>query len=879
MRRPLLLAALLLMIAAAFFVLLRGGAPEEPPTPESAGAATAQEPGAASSVPPADASPAAGREPAVGRTEVRDEPSADATASSHPGPWLLIEVVRGEPALPAPHASVWVLTPEQSRQQELMMAFLTGMSVPELLTVLATAHQADAAGRLRVPLPRDHGMIAAELDDGFVMNEWEPTASQGEDHELRLTLTQASAVEVLVVDETGRPLAGAPVSIRFGDENFQFDLLRDRTGADGVARMKHVAAFLQTFSPGADVPVSVALTSPLPEPVSAPLDLENPPSEPIRLVMPAHGRMEVETRHADGTPAEDGLVVFLSIPLETAEDDDDFFIPGLPGFESIAARTAGGVALFPYVGVGLQLMATAAFPGAPEATRVAGDGPMRPGATARLILTESLEYPLLTGRLLGADGQPAAAQTVELRIDEESNQFGMEPARTVTTGTDGTFRIAMRSAEMIPIAQAAELVLIQDGVKGAQIAPLEIPPLRIGDNPVGDLHLRAAPVLAAGRVLGPDGNAVPGATVGQMHWVQWDEDDPANGQWMEEWNELTECAPDGSFTLHGSAPAEGLRLYADAPGHLRKEMDVTPGMEGIEFRLEAGGSLRGRVLADPGIPLGDLLLTLIVPDSLDEDDGQQWTSIEEDGEFAFEGLRPGVGTLTVSGSWGDDEAHVIIRIEGIAVGPGAPADPRLDPIDLRGRLHACRLTVSAEDGSEIDELQVWRVEAPQAPFHGWDGEVVAFSPLPLGRLVVSAKGFRRTELEATRAEMKVVLRRGPEILLRIPPSAARFDGVTLGVQIIRDEQDGGWNDQPRGFFAPDGTLRLHVQDPGGYGAIFIATRETDPDAEGWGFTWLRPEEGQDYERFTVAETGSVQTVMLTPPSAARVLEEFEDEPR
>ena len=879
MRRPLLLAGLLLLIAAAWFFLFQSEAPTDGSGDGAAGpsAPTMQE-AVAGAQPPPEAAPPARQEPAVGRSEVRADPTAEGGLAAHEGPWLEIEVVRGDPALPAPYATVHVLTPEQSRQQELMMAFLTGVSVPELLATHGTAHRADAAGRLRVPLPTEHGLIAAELDDGFVMIEWEPEAADGKDRELLLALEPAGAVEVLVVDEGGRPLAGAPVSIRFGDENFQLDFIRAATGADGVARMQHVVAFLQSFSPGTGVPCSVARTSPLPAPVSAPLDLEEPPTEPIRLVMPAHGRIDVETRRADGSLPEDGMAVFLSAPRETAEDDDDFFIPGLPGFDSVAARTAGGVATFAYVGLGMDFMATAVFADAPESSRVLGRGPERAGESVRLVLAETRDYPVLIGTLLGPDGRPLAGRTAELRIPSQENQFGMEPSRTVVVGADGGFRLAMRSTEMIPLEQPAEFAIEGDESQGALLAEFRIPPLRAGENSVGELHARAAPVLAAGRVLGADGAPVRGASVCPMRWIQWDEDDPSNGQWIETWEQRQECAADGSFTLYGRPPGGGLRLLAQAPGHLRKEFEASAGGTDLVIQLEAGGSLRGRVLADPGVPLGDLVLTLIVPGTDPEDDGQRWGSIrDEDGSFEFEGLRPGLGTLTISTSWNSEEDESLVRIEGIAVGPGATADPRLDPVDLRGRLYACRLHVSAQDGAPLEEVQAWLEEAPDAPFHGGNGTVTVMSPRPPGRIVVSAAGYRRVTLDATQAEHDVVLRGGPEIILKIASAAARFDDVSLGVQLVRYGEDADWYGQARGFFAADGTLRLRVQESGEYGAIFIAVRGETPGPDDWGFTWIGPEEGADYERFAIADADGVQTIALTPPSAARVLEALAEE--
>lgn len=875
MRRPILLAGVLLLIAAVLFILFQQDAPKTDPGAAERVASNGASAGSAQPAPVPVEAPSNTQEPGIGRSEARVDPApgSAAAAQNYKGPWLHIEVVRGEPALPAANARVTVMTPDPDRQQELMMLFLTGISVPELLQSQGVTHDADQAGKVSVPMPLEHGLIAAELADGFTLAEWDPTSdATGQDRNLKLTLAPSRSVDILVVNAAGQPLAGAPVCIRFGDENFQMDFLRDRTEADGVARMEHVLKFLESFTPGMNLPCSVALTAPLLQPVAAPLDLANPPDEPIRLLMPDFGRLEVEARHADGSLVEDDQIVFLAKPRERPEDDDDFFIPGLPGFESIAERTLNGVAVFAYVGLGMDLEATAAFADAPESTHVRGRGPERAGETVRLVLKESLEFPVLTGRLLAMDGQPLAARIAELRIPDEENFYGMNRSRKLTTGADGSFRLAMRSTEMIPLPQRAEFMIVGKAADGALLVSFEIPPLRAGENSVGDLRAGPAPVLAAGTVVGADGKPTAGATLCKMSWMQWDEDDPSNGQWMEDDGDEIACEEDGSFVLYGVPPEEGLRLLADAPGHLRKELEASPGALGLVIRLESGGTLRGKLLADPGIPLDDLVIQLLVPGVGMEEEGRHWASLDPaDGSFTIVGLRPGIGVLTVSSGWAMEENDTIARIEGLAVGPDAAPDPRLDPIDLRGRLHGCRVRVRAEDGATISEFKVWREEAPDAQFHGWHGEVSVMSPQPLSRLVVSADGYRRQTVDAQTPDIEVKLRKGLEVLLQIPSAAAQFDGIITGVQLFRNEEGMSWGEEPRGFFEADGSLRLHLQDPGDFSVIFLAVRGKAPAPDDWGFTWIQTDAGLEYQSFAVHDVAGAQIVPLTPPTAAAVL--------
>lgn len=871
MRRGALLALLLLALATAVMLLLQGGGPDQSRDDVAEEAAGHSTPGAGRG---AGGEGAAGA-PDLARTAAEVEDPADPAEPSagHAGPWLNVRVTRGEPELPVPGARVTVFTPEEDRQLELMTMFLTGVSVPDLLSAQGDAYVADAEGCVRLPLPEDHGLIAAEHGEGFAIAEFDPSRNDGGDREETLRLEPAHSVLIRVVDESGAPVAGAQVAIRFGDENFHFDLLRDHTGADGLARMRHALVFLDTFSPGLELPCYAALPGPWPQPVQAPLDRAATDEKPIELVMPPAGLLEVRTTRAGGAAAPDGQIVYLSRPKETAEDDDDFFVPGLPGFESVAERVTGGKAVFRHVPLSVALEATTVFDDAPEASKARGAGPGSAGATAVIELVESLDYPVLTGRLLGPGGVPLALQRAELRIPERQNEFGMDGARDTRTGADGSFRIAMRSSERIGAPQPAEF-LVPEAEGGALLARFDIPPLRPGENPVGDLTAALAPVLVAGRVLSSGGVPLPAATVCRMNWVQWDEDDPAQGQWMPDWGEERTCGGDGSFILLGEPPREGLRLVADAPGHLRRELDVEPGARGLEIVLQAGGTLRGRILADKGVPLDGLNLALEMPASGFEDALHQWSSPDADGRFAFSGLPAGVARLSVQAGWSGDGFGGLARIEGIAVGPDAAPDPRLDPIDLRGRVHVCTVRARGEDGTALEDVRAWREDEPDFPFHGWLGEVVVLSDRPLGRLVVHSPGWRDAVVDASGPVITATLRRGLELRFHVPAADARRDGARLGLQLIEKAERSAWGEEQRGFFDAAGNLTLRVSAPGEYYAVFLVAGEEGEDS---GFGWVEPEPGAATGLVAVRDASGPQEIVLPPPSREAIRRALEDE--
>lgn len=874
MRTSALAAGIVAVLIAAYFLFFDQDPAENHGSAENGSSAPAQP----EVVDAAPARPEAADAPAIERVQAAPTaPSSAPTLAQVPadyaGPWLTVEVVLGEEERPVPAALVTAMTPDESRQEEIMMLFLSGTTVSRMLEAFGENYPTDASGRARIPLPRNHGFLAATTEDLFGLSEWDPGAQSGNaDATLRLRVDPSASVRVEVVDGAGQPLAGVPVAIRLGDVGFSFDLLRERTGSDGRAHFMHAAAFLGEMMPEGFGGFQVALATPLPEPVFAPCDLQEPPQEPLRLVMPDHGAVEVRVIHADGRAPEDGQLVFLA--AEAEEDEYDFLPAGMPVSGAAAVGLVGGVARFDYVGLGLQLAASTRFPGAPSLTETAEPGPGHAGELRAFELVEVLDYPILIGRLLDETGAALSGRSIVLELEDgnRSDFFDpFSPGEESETDAAGAFRLALSAEHMQALPQRAAFRI--DGGDGAPAMQAEftLPRLRVGENDLGELQAVAAPLLASGRVVGADGAPLADASVTPMSWYSWDEDDPTHGDWNQDWERRIECETDGRFVLHGAADPHGLRLQVEAIGFIAREVELPPGTEDCEIRLDVAGELSGRLLLDEGIPVSELHLSLTLLDSGPDGESSHWSSPDDDGAFSFGGLPHGFGRLTVATDWGEDEDTLLAAVDGIAFGPGVAADPRLDPIDLRGRIHMVRIHARGEDGSTIQAMGVRDAEDPSRYWWGQRGEVVALSARPIGELVISAAGWRTARATAAGDAVEVVMRPGPEVLLTIPPGAARVGDIRLGASLaIAEEGFEEWSEgSGSGFFGGDGTLILRVSDPGDYSVTFIAQRAEEPDPEEWDFSWLQPEDG-DSPRIAVRDVAGRQVFALAPPAAEAI---------
>jgi hypothetical protein len=212
----------------------------------------------------------------------------------------------------------------------------------------------------------------------------------------------------------------------------------------------------------------------------------------------------------------------------------------------------------------------------------------------------------------------------------------------------------------------------------------------------------------------------------------------------------------GLFAVEQALPHLG--LYFEKNGYL--PVSLTRGDGPAEHRVVMlrASRLRGRLVLDEGIPTELLNLTWWRDGRAD---AQHEVGITNTGDLTTDDLAAGVGDLVVRES---RSARELARVPRVALSTGEERDPRLDPFDLRGRLHLYRIRVVDAAGQLLDPLYVAESGSPS-------GTTFHHNPIRLlrteagGEITIHASGFAPATLTLLDGEAEVRLEPGTPIVL------------------------------------------------------------------------------------------------------------------
>jgi hypothetical protein len=711
------------------------------------------------------------------------EPAAAADAhggASSDG--LRVRVVDAAGA-PSPGAEVFLVDHGIPRAPREKRAF---EPVDRMLEERGERRLADGQGWTRFAPPRAAASVAARTADGFALRD----LLAAEPGPVELVLAPDPVVRVRVRAGSGEPVEGVPVGLGSADG----DVVRALTDDAGVARLRARGRgeWLR--------PASVALALPLADPVVHPLDLEHVPAEPIELVLPPTGALDVVLVDERGAPWTPRTRVFV----ERVRPEEP-----LRAFRFAELWTENGVGRLEHVGLGIELRVVAE-PEERDEVRAIVRGPERAGKSVEARIVVGAALPVIVGRAVDEVRRPLAHAQLEVRLHHGYGWSG----RTTTTGADGGFRCELGGEEEHTLGATLELTA-RRATGETFHAELPSPRLQPGVHDLGELVLAPAPLVARGTVREPDGTPVPRAVVRLV--PDADPGLPWGGQSLSP--ELRTDAL-GRFEHRAVLDARTLGIDAEAEDFaFAPRVHAPVGADGIELVLERAGSIRVRLA---GIGLTDPIPEL-------EREGQrmirsQWS---HSGDVRFyQRLLPGTYSLAFGYSW----SAARVRIDGIVVRAGAETrDPRLDPLDLAELLPLVTLTVVDPDGA--------RVPGPSffVP-HAFDGQLQEVRGradgerwlLPLDvpqRVRVEAPGFRTLDVEVD-GDRTLVLARGIPVRLdlagALPPLP---DGWTITGHLARQVfgVEGAATRRRTGepeLALDSGSAALHVAEPGSYSFSF-----------------------------------------------------------
>lgn len=499
---------------------------------------------------------------------------ADVPPADKPGKPVRITVTPGTAASgrvvdqagqPVPGAAVRLRPAHQEDESwsEEDSTPLEGLSGPDGRFLLSHL----AAGRYDLQIEREG------LSPGRIAGLEIPSGSRAVDlGDVRLKA--GGFIEGRVLDESGRPVAGAHIGLSLPMERMNERPPQAETGPDGSFRLKGLArgerydlwiqadGFVQRQAPG----------------------VEAPPSEPLRIELRRGRTLTVRVVDPEGKPVARALLSRMEKVLATGpgagyghqstgslgetDDEGSLRIGNLePGVLDLLVQADG---FQPLVAPGLHIP-DESDAGAVEVTLVRGA--------------------VLEGQVLDGDGKAVVGASVQASLESVEVQpygVGMLPATTDGEGryrleglTPGSYQVTVRSVELSDTLWGKAEV--DAGVhrldfrfpSGAQVSGQV-------------LDSRGVPVPRASLSLVPVGGGYISNTVGR-----------ADGTFT------FRAVPDGDFHLRGSAPGFALTVE---PGEVR----VSGGpVRGLLLRLNRGVSITGRLL---GVDPDRLAGTSIVAD-------------------------------------------------------------------------------------------------------------------------------------------------------------------------------------------------------------------------------------------------------------------------
>jgi hypothetical protein len=570
-RRALLaLAAAALVIAigwAAWSTLASRPAVESaaPGFPSSSDTAASDRSSASENTLARDTSPRDLEVPAGAPSSTSDTVARSAVGGEDPS-LLTVDVLVREKAsgAPVPDAEVFFFASENAMETQLMMLMDERGFGLELLRRTADKSRTGADGRARLRCrPGELALVAASAS---MWGGQTFTVGASQTEPLAIDVQPMAFVHAQVVDETGHPLSGIPVWMRKkvpGFLSFRFGAFT--SGREGLAELGP----LDTDTEERELWL-VGIEGALPGKAIAQLDIREPPKDPIQLVLPAHGSLEVRISCPDGKPFAGPAEMELSWMSEDEECAQTVHVSVSPG---------SGAGLYERVGIDLGVKVVANIPGISHTFEASGWGPRHAGEKAVLSIKLERALSVLVGRVVDDHDEPVRNREIALAGLVQSTLPSSFEDDDASTDAGGNFALAVDCGDTA--GEAGSLLLRTKsgepelgGVVGMQVSA--------GRNDLGRIVLAPARTIATGVVVDENNAPVSQASVVLMMPGK-ESSDTALG-----WALAVQSDAQGRFDLRGWAGDGLVRLRANHQRRARGgSIEVPLGSQGVRLPITA----------------------------------------------------------------------------------------------------------------------------------------------------------------------------------------------------------------------------------------------------------------------------------------------------
>ncbi|MFT7487489.1 MAG: hypothetical protein ACI9F9_003350, partial [Candidatus Paceibacteria bacterium] len=598
-----------------------------------------------------------------------------------------------------------------------------------------------------------------------------------------LTLVHDLNLTVLVIDTAGNPVGGVPVVIESSTNQWRSTIVGttsdDRTG---LAFFAHIQDELK------DETYRVALNTLSAVKVMQALDLEKLSSDPLVLMLPASGSVTLEVLGTDAKRYLGSGRARIRSVAEGASQDLSPFNHG--GERFVSAELESGSVHFPFVELGMNVQARVARARSNVESTAFGPGPRIAGADAAIVVRLGAQHPVIQLRAVSANGKPFA--NVEFKAGLTiRNEFMLSALKSWPRSDDeGRFQVDVSPS---PAKGSLATLLIQLGGSEDLSGTIDVPEdLTNGLHDLGDLVIEKPRLFVGGRIAGRDGSVISNAKLA----LRARADDDPNSSWRTNHQFQESTDSEGRFAIYEPSPGKQFQLSTEASGFASTWVDFEVGTSDLILELATEGKVTGVVLLDEGISME--LLSIMLPEDRDAGEHRAYNNFniqpKADGSFEFDNLIAGEErSLRFSAK---RHSKAIYSVENVVVlAGGVTADPRINPLDLRGKLfqHDIELVTPTGAGRLNGFIRFRAAGAESIEANLWlnESNVSLLTSTKSIDIFIEAAGYRNTELTGITGATRVELKKAIEVTLILPSDVELpKPPIHLKATLLPDTKDG-----------------------------------------------------------------------------------------
>ena len=651
---------------------------------------------------------------------------------------------------------------------------------------------ANDQGELRVPADSEGKTLVLGRADGL----WGKSSFRKPEEEIgpfHLELVPDGNLDVLVEDETGAQVHGITVKLGRVNQSWVSNVAEKETDKQGRVRFRHVLTHRRWDMKDPER-FEVSVETLLETNVDEVLDAEDLPTTPVRFVIPATGTVAVHVLDLDGEPWEGDANVRLAVVREGERKEASPFASRKR--PSMGRETEEGVALFRFVGLDLDLAVAVTRNLGSVPSHGYGKGPTSANARVEFNIRLGSDHPVIQVRVVGETGAPLINEKIHVRVEATSQMMGGSNDQWPSTDSEGRLRIDLSPSWGADDTRVASLTLGPKETPTAS-ATLELSrSFEEGLNDLGDIQLLAPSLFVAGQVLDEAGRPLKKARLALRRQKE------SAGWWENVWDFRKQTDELGRFEVYTTYEGDAFSIGASKAEMAGSPVQFKPGDANVLVQLTAAGDLLGSILLDDNIPADKLRIQASPTGGSDQDHfidyGHGQTNLDEDGTFEITDLQPGPYDVSITL---ENSSDSLLKVELVQIlGARETRDPRLQSINLRGKLHAFHFTVVTPDGGhEVSGNLKYGAAGAEALDHWHWFNSTEFDLVSQDEAIdvdVSSPGYRFEELRNLRDDVTIELSEGISVRIVLRGDAeipkAPFYVKPALVPVDGDQQSINW---------------------------------------------------------------------------------------